>query len=258
MSPVSGHCDTRSQTFISVSQMRVIPDCHWTLFMHQPINSLIAFVLFIVLGGCATSVPLPENARSSIDAVSVSDTVTFGPPPRTHVAGPVTVTIGAPSPEFTAGPFTQFLTPGSGGVADAILASGERDKNRQYALFLKATGIDVAPFVRSEFESQLRKHPFFGPHLAQTAKYRFELEVPHNALVETHTFGEYYKVSIVVRARLIGPTGEVIADAKGSSCLFHDCFAPNKLNDILVTPELLREQYKLASRDAIQELLKAL
>jgi hypothetical protein len=221
--------------------------------MRRLIHFVTAIAFAILLGGCATTKPLPEAARSSIDLVSISDSVAvaptryskFGPVVSVHY-NPVFIGVGG-----------SFLTPGSGAAYDAILAS-ERDENKQYALFLKAVGIDVSPIVRSEFELQIRQHPFFGPRLAQTAKYRFELDIPHYSLVQTKSFSEYYKASITVHARLVGQTGEVIAEAKGSSCLFLDCFSPNKLSDILAKPELLREQYTLATRYAIQELLKSL
>jgi hypothetical protein len=219
--------------------------------MQRLIYFVPALTVAIFLGACSTLKPLQEAAQSSIDSVSISESVSVAPT-RYSKFGPIIAI--AHNPTFLGG---TFLTPGHGTVYDAILAS-ERDENRQYALFLKAVGIDIAPIVRGEFESQIRQHPFFGPRLAQTAKFRFEIDVPNYSLTQTKSFSAYYKATVVVHARLIGPVGEVVAEAKGSSCLFRDCFLPNKLSDILEKPELLREQYALATRDAVQELLKSL
>jgi hypothetical protein len=220
--------------------------------MRRLIYSLTVLVFAIVVGGCATTKALSQTARASVDQVSISDSVAVAP---TRVSDYGLIKVIHYNPHFFGG---TFLTPGSGPVGDAILASGEWDENRQFAMFLKATGIDVALIVRSEFEAQIRQHPFFGPRLVQVAPYRFELEVPNYGLVQVRNFSAYHKATMVVRARLVGPTGEVLAQAKGSSCVLRECFEADTLSDIIAKPEMLRQQYMLAARNAIQELLQSL
>jgi hypothetical protein len=208
--------------------------------MLQPLKSLVLLLTALALGGCASSLQIPDTAKGSIDAVSIGDTV-----------------VVTPNPQFISG-IGRLIAPGIGGVAGAIIDSGERDKDKQYILFLKAAGIDVAPIVRSEFESQIRKHPFFGSRLSPAGKYRFEIDVPFHALVQKTSITNYYRANVGVRVKLIGPTGEVVGEGKAQSCLFGDCIKLYELEELLANPELLRQQYVEAARDAIQQVLKSL
>lgn len=222
--------------------------------MRKLIHLVTVLALAILLEGCATK-PLTKTARSSIDLVSISDSVTVTPYRATQY-GPLIISHS--SARFINGRLDgRFLKPGSCAVCDPILAS-ESVPDKQYELFLKAVGIDVAPIVRGEFEAQLQQHSFFGPRLAKTAKYRFEIEILSYYLNQIRTFSDYYKAGLHLKVKLIGPNEEVIAVATGSSCIFNDCFPTNKLSDIFAKPELLRDQYTFAARDAIQELLKSL
>ena len=210
------------------------------------LRAVVTLWIAAVLGGCV-QVPLEvgEAAKSSIDAVCIDEHVAVTSKPE-FLGGGIPAAVGL------------MLAYGSGGIASGAIQSAQDANNREYAQFLEGAGIDVGSIAREEFERRLRTNPFYAGRLTPTARYRFELEVPHHALIERTSLSKHYLPVVDVVVRLKGPSGQVLARGHAESCYMGGCLTLHELAELRANPELLKQQYVEAMRDAMQKIVKDL
>ena len=131
----------------------------------------------------------------------------------------------------------------------------EKEKHKGYRLQLKDGGVDVGQIVLDQFRKGIAKHPVYSSKLADNGSNKFRISVPYHALVQQTTLSQKYAANVTIVVELLSPSGEVLFKSIEQSCIFTKCVTPYTLEQLKAKPELLKEQYKEASNDAVSGVL---
>jgi len=192
-------------------------------------TTLLSVVLISLLTSCSSSNQITKP--SSINAISIE--------PNVYVTDtPLVIADHSPY--------------------QSTLIEFEHTNNWHYKQLLKYAGIDVGKIALDQFKQQIAKHPLYANKLSENGKFYFKLSVVQNWLIQQPVPSYKYAPFVSISVELISPEGTVVASGWQQSCIYDECVSPDTINNFRTDPELLKQQYRQASNNAIAKILKSL
>ncbi len=194
--------------------------------------------LVSLITGCASSVPLTKQARSSIQSVHVNRDV-----PK-------------PGDIFYQGPRESALLGTLGLVGAAIASQTAKAPKAMLLAAMEQADIDLGRIARERFEEELTDSGAFASVIPEGGDAEFKLSVRIVGFGQPHGFSSQLKPMLGVTGSLVKADGSVLWERYAYVTNLNNQTPSHTLDEYLEHPELIREAFTVAARLVIGELVK--
>lgn len=218
--------------FNSESSQSKIKYQHFVTDLMTKRKSIFKLILLgfsaIIFAGCATTLPLSQEAKDSIRSVSISENISLPESMFYHGGG-------------------QTLGMLFGAVGGAVTGIATQRPAEQIKAFMKISDINVDDMIKNAFKDNLSQTSAFNILESGASDAHITIEINIYGLIQVHGYSSRLRPIMAIQGEMTDSNGKVLWIGNSSTPAFTSNLPAHTLNEYANNPELLKDAFVEAS-----------